>query len=196
MKKSIIYSLLIGMIFSLGVGELSAQQIKLVKSVMGSGGVVASSNSANWKMSGIVGQFAIGRLAGSDGGQDINVWQGFWVPTGITTGVDTPGETADEHQLLNYPNPVSYSTTIRYDLPGAAKVTLKIYNVSGSLVKVLVDEVQDAGIKEVNWDVKDQAGENLASGSYMYELTVSPAQMAGFGSFQPYSLRKVMVVVK
>ena len=184
------------MIFSLGVGELSAQQIKLVKSVMGSGGVVASSNSANWKMSGIVGQFAIGRLAGSDGGQDINVWQGFWVPTGITTGVDTPGETADEHQLLNYPNPVSYSTTIRYDLPGAAKVTLKIYNVSGSLVKVLVDEVQDAGIKEVNWDVKDQAGENLASGSYMYELTVSPAQMAGFGSFQPYSLRKVMVVVK
>jgi hypothetical protein len=196
MKKCFVYSLLIGMFLYLGVGELSAQQVKLERSVIGAGGVVESSNSSNMKMSGIVGQFAIEKVAGTYNGRDLDVWQGFWVPTGITTDVETPGETADDHQLLNYPNPVSYYTTIRYNLPGTAKVTLKVYNVSGNLIKVLVDEIQESGMQEVQWDVKDQMGENVASGSYLYELSVSPAQMAGFGSFQPYSLRKVMVVVK
>jgi hypothetical protein len=184
------------MFLYLGVGELSAQQVKLERSVIGAGGVVESSNSSNMKMSGLVGQFAIEKIAGTYNGRDLDVWQGFWVPTGITTDVETPGETVDDHQLLNYPNPVSYYTTIRYNLPGTAKVTLKIYNVSGSLIKVLVDEIQESGMQEARWDVKDQIGEHVASGSYLYELSVSPAQMAGFGSFQPYSLRKVMVVVK
>ena len=196
MKKCIVYSLLIGFFLYLGVGELSAQQIKLERSVIGAGGMIGSSNSSNLKMSGIVGQFAIEKIAGTYNGRDLDIWQGFWVPSGITTDVEEPGATVDEHQLLNFPNPVSYYTTIRYNLPGTAKVTLKIYNVSGNLIRVLVDEIQEAGQQEVQWDVKDQTGENAASGSYLYELTVSPAQMAGFGSFQAYSLRKVMVVVK
>ena len=196
MKKCLVYSLLIGMFLYLGVGELQAQQVKLDRAVLGAGGVVESSNSSNMKMSGIVGQFAVEKVAGTYNSRDLAIWQGFWVPTGITTDIETPGETVDDHQLLNYPNPVSYYTTIRYDLPGTAKVTLKIYNVAGNLIKVLVDEIQESGTQEVQWDVKDQMGENAASGSYLYELSVSPAQMAGFGSFQPYSLRKVMVVIK
>jgi len=195
MKKCFIYTLLAGMLLYLGVGELQAQQIKLDKQVIGAGGVVEATNSSNLKMSGIVGQFAIEKVAGTYNGRDLNIWQGFWVPTGITVGVETDDDVVD-NRLLNYPNPVSYYTTIRYDLPGTARVSLKIYNVSGELVKVLVDNVQEAGMQEVQWDVKDFKGEDVGSGSYLYELTVNPAQMAGFGAFQPYSLRKVMVVVK
>jgi len=196
MKKCIVYTLLIGMFISLGVGELSAQQVKLERSVIGAGGMVAATNSSNMQMSGIVGQFAIEKIAGTYNGRDLAIWQGFWVPSGITTDIETPNETVDDHQLLNYPNPVSYFTNIKYNLPGTAKVTLKIYDVAGHLIKVLVDEIQDAGMQEVSWNVKDQNGEDVASGSYLYELSVSPAQMAGFGSFQPFTLRKVMAVVK
>ncbi len=196
MKKCIVYTLLIGMFISIGVGKLSAQQVKLERSVIGAGGMVAATNSSNMQMSGIVGQFAIEKIAGTYNGRDLAVWQGFWVPSGITTDIETPNETVDEHQLLNYPNPVSYYTNIKYSLPGTANVTLRIYDVAGHLIKVLVDEIQDAGIKEVSWNVKDQNGEDVASGSYLYELSVSPAQMAGFGSFQPFTLRKVMAVVK
>lgn len=196
MKKCFIYTLLAGMFLYLGVGELQAQKIKLDKQVFGSGGVVEATNSSNMKMSGIVGQFAIEKIAGTYNGRDLNIWQGFWVPTGITTDVETPDNVADDNRLLNYPNPVSYYTTIRYDLPGTARVSLKIYNVSGELIKVLVDNVQEAGMQEVQWDVTDSRGESVGSGSYLYELSVNPAQMAGFGGFQSFSLRKVMVVVK
>lgn len=195
MKKYVVYSLLVGMFLYLGVGELSAQNVKLDRWVFGSGGVVGATNSADVKMNGIVGQFAVERIAGTTNGRDLDIWQGFWVPTGIITDVETPGE-VDDNQLVNYPNPVSNLTTIRYSIPGTARVSLKIYNVSGNLIKVLVDGIHEAGMHEMQWDVKDGNGEDVSSGSYLYELTVNPAQMAGFGAFQPYTLHKVMVVVK
>jgi flagellar hook assembly protein FlgD len=118
------------------------------------------------------------------------------VPTGITTDVETPNEPSAGNQLWNYPNPVTNQTTIRFQLPGTSNVTLKVYNVSGQLMKVLVDGVVEAGQQEAIWDVTDSNGEVVGSGSYLYELSVSPAQMAGFETFQPFTLRKVMVVVK
>ena len=157
--------------------------------------MVGATNSANVKMSGILGQFAIEQVKGTYQGNNLDVWQGFWVPTGITTDVEQPDQVAD-NRLWNYPNPVTNYTTIKYDLPGTSNVSLKIYDISGQLIKVLVDGLMEAGTKEALWDVTDGNGEVVSSGSYLYELTVSPAQMAGFDTFQPFTLRKVMVVVK
>lgn len=196
MKKSLIYALLLGIFLYMGAGELSAQKVRLDKWVLGSGGMIEAKNSANLKMSGVVGQIAIERIKGTYNGRSLDVWQGFWVPSGTVTGVDTPVDPVADGGMVNYPNPVSYSTTIRYSIPGTSNVTLKVYNVAGNLMKVLVDEIQEAGQKEVAWDVKDQTGQELSSGSYMYELSVNPAQMAGGSSFQPFTLRNVMIVVK
>jgi hypothetical protein len=66
----------------------------------------------------------------------------------------------------NYPNPFNPTTAIRFALPKSNNVTLKIYNVSGQLVSVLVNnEFVTAGINEVKFDAS-----NLASGIYFYTL--------------------------
>jgi immune inhibitor A len=70
----------------------------------------------------------------------------------------------------NYPNPFNPSTLIRYQLPVDSKVTLKVFNILGQEVSTLVDEVQDAGYKSVEWNPSTSSGQSLASGVYLYQL--------------------------
>jgi CubicO group peptidase (beta-lactamase class C family) len=67
--------------------------------------------------------------------------------------------------LQNYPNPFNPSTTIRYELPHASRVSLKIYNVLGQEVATLVNETKPAGVYTAQFD----AG-SLASAVYFYRL--------------------------
>ncbi len=65
----------------------------------------------------------------------------------------------------NYPNPFNPSTVIRYQLPVASNVTLKIFDVLGREVSVLVNEIQDGGYKELEWDATSNP-----SGLYFLQL--------------------------
>jgi len=65
----------------------------------------------------------------------------------------------------NYPNPFNPATSIRYSLPEAQIVTLKIFDLTGKAVDVLVNEFQTAGVHEVQW-----AAEGLPSGIYFYQI--------------------------
>ena len=69
----------------------------------------------------------------------------------------------------NYPNPFNPSTTIRYDLPKAANVSLKISNTLGQLVATLVDEKKEPGCYTVRWIA------SVPSGIYFYRLSVVPS---------------------
>ncbi|MBW1898138.1 MAG: T9SS type A sorting domain-containing protein [Deltaproteobacteria bacterium] len=65
----------------------------------------------------------------------------------------------------NYPNPFNPVTTIRYQLPKETKVVLKIYDILGAEVMVLVKENREAGVYEVNLNAQ-----SLASGTYIYRI--------------------------
>jgi len=68
----------------------------------------------------------------------------------------------------NYPNPFNPSTTIRYNLPSAEFVTLKVYDVLGREVVTLVNEQQTAGSYGVQFDASQ-----VASGLYFYKITTA-----------------------
>jgi hypothetical protein len=70
----------------------------------------------------------------------------------------------------NYPNPFNPSTVIRYDVSRAGPVSLRIYDVSGALVKVLEAAVHVPGGYEVGWDGTNDRGERVATGVYFYRF--------------------------
>ena len=79
----------------------------------------------------------------------------------------------------NFPNPFNPVTTIQYQLPVDTKVTLKVYDILGAEVTTLVNEIQQAGYKEVRFDAS-----TISSGAYVYNLTA--------GNYT--SVKKMMVV--
>lgn len=80
----------------------------------------------------------------------------------------------------NYPNPFNPTTIIRYQLPMKEYISLKIYDVLGKEVAVLVNEEKDAGIHSVKFDAN-----GLTSGVYLYRLQ--------YGSF---SQTKKLIILK
>lgn len=66
----------------------------------------------------------------------------------------------------NMPNPFTKETTIRYALPASRDVSLKVYDITGRLVKTLVSENKAPGVYSVTWDGKDNTNLKLASGVY------------------------------
>ena len=69
-----------------------------------------------------------------------------------------------------YPNPFNPSTTISYDLPEAAPVTVVIYDVLGQQVRRLVSQFNAAGRYSVQWDARDNQGRGVASGVYIAKV--------------------------
>ncbi len=72
----------------------------------------------------------------------------------------------------NYPNPFNPSTEIKYVLPKSGFVDLKIYNIRGREVKILINDFKSAGTNSVIWDGKDSFGETVNSGIYIFEIRV------------------------
>ena len=71
-----------------------------------------------------------------------------------------------EYELAqNFPNPFNPATTIRFTIPEAGNVKLKVYNLLGQEVKTLVNEYREAGAYTINFDAS-----NLNSGMYIYKI--------------------------
>jgi hypothetical protein len=105
---------------------------------------------------------------------------------GTVSGVTEPRIPTTFALRQNVPNPFNPTTLIRYDVPvGGGKVTLRIYDVRGRLVRTLVDALQSPGEKWVVWYGRDNRGAGVATGVYFYRMT-------GPG----YEMTKKMVLVR
>ena len=90
----------------------------------------------------------------------------------ILVGVDdVAGAPAVAPTLEASPNPFNPLVNLRFTIPVNAAVTLKIYDVSGRVVRTLLDDkVELAGFHSVSWDGKDSGGKAVASGVYVAQV--------------------------
>jgi hypothetical protein len=111
-----------------------------------------------------------GRLP--DGGAD---WVFFSAPTpGASNRPTAVGDAPRPLTLSSWPNPFNPQTTIRYVLPAAGRVSLRVYDLAGRVVRTLVaGVVQPVGAHEIAWDGRDARGRSLASGSYICRITAN-----------------------
>lgn len=129
------------------------------------------------------------RMGAVSGGAAQN-WQGemdeSWGIDNLTVTLGSgasaaPLPTAGAARLLgNAPNPFNPSTTIAYELPAAgAAVRLVIYDLAGRQVRTLVDGDQAGGRQFARWDGRDDAGQGVPAGVYLYRVSASGDELVG-----------------
>ncbi|MBI5804631.1 T9SS type A sorting domain-containing protein [candidate division TA06 bacterium] len=79
--------------------------------------------------------------------------------------------------LQNAPNPFKQATTINYRVSKPGLVNLKVYNIAGQLVKTLASGQAAAGPHAVKWDGRDNSGNKVSSGIYIYRLQAENKEM-------------------
>lgn len=88
-----------------------------------------------------------------------------------TVSIGDPPGVANEFSLAqNFPNPFNPSTMIRYQLASSEIVKLRVFNSAGQQINSLVNGKQGPGNHQVEWDGRDAAGREAASGVYIYHL--------------------------
>ena len=97
-------------------------------------------------------------------------------PTAVQLSQTLPTQTA---LLANYPNPFNPNTYIPYQLHAPAHVRLTIYDIRGALIREIDLGYQQAGqyltsARAAQWDGRDQRGQRVASGVYLYQLQAGP----------------------
>ncbi|HEX9974614.1 MAG TPA: FG-GAP-like repeat-containing protein [bacterium] len=70
----------------------------------------------------------------------------------------------------NYPNPFNHFTTINFQVPKSARITIKIYDTLGKEVRTLVNAFYNAGNHNATWDGSDNFGDQVTSGVYFYYM--------------------------
>lgn len=99
-----------------------------------------------------------------------NKVQFFNVPTPV--GREDNPLPSDYSVFNNFPNPFNPHTTIRYELPQSGNVQVGVYDLGGSLVKMIVNENQGAGQHDAVFDGKNGQGEQIAQGVYFGRVVV------------------------
>ncbi len=102
-----------------------------------------------------------------------NLYAARWFAHGesASTVATEPPLPASVHLYQNYPNPFNPTTTIRYALSNDSHVQLKVYDVYGQEVAVLVEAFRRAGEHEVTFHSLNSSAMPIGSGTYFYRIT-------------------------
>jgi len=84
--------------------------------------------------------------------------------------VEEMHDTRHKHSVMVYPNPVQKELTFVVNIPDRTEVRIEAYDVLGQRVKVIIDEILDAGSHNIRWNLYDDRGHELAQGTYFYRI--------------------------
>ncbi|MBN2805544.1 MAG: endo-1,4-beta-xylanase [Prolixibacteraceae bacterium] len=98
-------------------------------------------------------------------------------PVEINLPVSSAEINAAEMQL--YPNPFSAETNFVFRLKNPGNISLKIYDLTGRTVKTLLHEEMESGHHALVWDGRDQNGNTIKSGTYIYKLITNDQTVSG-----------------
>lgn len=130
---------------------------------------------------------------------------GYHYPWLVEVGIEEEymdRKTQNEVILQSYPNPFNLQTSISYALAEPSNVSIKIHNLLGQEIRVLVNEFQHLGIHLVIWDGRDNSGKKVPSGPYFLRLQAHPygsvthtglGTHAGLGTREHIATRKLSV---
>ena len=76
----------------------------------------------------------------------------------------------------NYPNTFNRATTITFEISRTTSINLIIYNLLGQKIRTLIDQKIVAGVHQIEWDGRNDAGKTVASGIYLYRLSTKGLQ--------------------
>ena len=76
-------------------------------------------------------------------------------------------------QVMNYPNPFAAGTQITFEMTQPATVSVRIYTVSGRMIRELENGDTAAGFTAISWDGRDADGDRPANGVYLYKVIAS-----------------------
>ncbi len=172
------------------VRALAANSVSEVFAGTFGGGVFRSDdNGASWREenSGLAQDSVLTLALSPDeilyAGTQSGVYRSTAAVTSVSDNSSEPPASFVLHH--NFPNPFNPGTTIAFELPRAADVVLKIYNLAGQEVRSLVHQPFAAGSHNVAWDGQDNFGKTVASGILIYRL-----QAGGRTAFNKMTLLK------
>ena len=121
------------------------------------------------ELTSISGDWTVSSTDGVDTTQSGDVWN---ITLDASDVLSVDGEVLPTVFALhqNYPNPFNPVTTLRYDLPEDAMVSITIYDVMGRKVKSLVNTTQSAGYRSIQWNATNSFGEPVSAGMYIYMI--------------------------
>lgn len=145
--------------------------------------VTVTLNSSNLAVGDHVGTIKITSDANAPGGQQSKTLT-VNLSVNSVTGIGDENLPTVFALEQNYPNPFNPETVIRYQLPQTEDVKISVYNLLGQTVRTLVNGQINAGYHTTRWDGRNQRGEQVTSGMYLYRIEA--------GSFT--SVRKMILL--
>lgn len=134
---------------------------------------IANSSSFDWMVTGPISSLCRVQVIATDAATNeaMDASSGDFVVNLPTSAGDAPAAVTALRGAS--PNPFNPSTNIAFELGSDTRARIEVYSIDGRLVRTLVDESLSAGPHSATWNGRDDAGQAVASGNYLFTLTTA-----------------------
>jgi hypothetical protein len=103
-----------------------------------------------------------------------NATSAYW-----TVYTEESESTGNIKLISNFSNPISSEVEFQYSIAHPSNVSFRIYNITGQLIRTLVNEKKSKGVWSIKWDIKNKNGTTVPNGIYFYIFEVNNIKKEG-----------------